>query len=76
MKFTILIVLFWLNPDHDPGYQFKITHLNGKPLVFKTQSKCVDHIQENYTDLKAYVETFYGFRATISEALCVKNYNI
>ena len=72
MKFTILIILYFFNPlDRDmPGHD--ISHLDGKPLTFKSESACYQHVDDNYNNLKKYIETYYNKKATIGKVLCVQ----
>ena len=75
MKFSILIILLWLNPVDDTGNAFVISELNGQRLLFDTQDQCFDHVQENYDDIESFIETYYDNKATVSEALCVKGFD-
>ena len=75
MKFSILIILLWLNPADDSGNAFAISELNGQRLLFDTQAQCFDHVQENYDDIEKFIQRYYEYKATISEALCVKGFD-
>ena len=72
MKFSILIILFWWNPLDDDGRGHLISHEGGRPLFFKSEAACVDHVKENYNGLKKYIEKYYSGKATISEVRCVR----
>ena len=71
MKYSILIILLWWNPINDDGRGHNISHLDGKPLTFASRSACRNHVDENWSALKGYVEGYYKSKATISEVRCV-----
>ena len=75
MGFKILILLFWFDPKLDDGRGFQISHLDGKPLAFNSSKACYEHVDENYENLKSYVESYYEAKATISKVKCVPEFS-
>ncbi len=71
IKYFILIQLFWINPVDRDGQDMKITHKDGRPLFFISQSHCYDHVVKNYKELKNFIKKYYKKKAKIKQILCV-----
>tara|TARA_R100000655_G_scaffold11388_1_gene26418 strand:- start:260 stop:493 length:234 start_codon:yes stop_codon:yes gene_type:complete len=70
VTFTILVTLAWFNPGDADSNAFRISHLNDRPLSFKTDVQCMEHVDENHQVIRNFVNNFYRGKAVAVDIIC------
>ncbi len=70
MIFTILVTLLWFNPSDSKWNAFRISHLNGKALIFATHEQCLDHIILYERYIRLYIKHIHDDKAIAGDIYC------
>ena len=70
VTFTILVTLAWFNPGDADSTGFRISHLDGKALPFKTDAQCMEHVDENHKAIRDFISNYYKGKAVAVDIIC------
>tara|TARA_B100000212_G_C26938225_1_gene349078 strand:+ start:277 stop:513 length:237 start_codon:yes stop_codon:yes gene_type:complete len=71
--FIIAIVLWWGDPLQMPlNDSVEVETLHGKPLFFRTEEECFNHIDNNLEALKAFGRATFPTSNAVKSIYCIE----